>query len=302
VTPPAVGLGTLNRLAAMPAQDQPVLSVYLDFDHAHPASCLTQFDALLGALTRQPEHTDSERVRMSLSSPLALAHGTRSIGLFAAGEGSACAMVPLPVAVEAMVVVEAIPWLEPVAGMLTFENWGAAVLGRRSVRLLRGGQSGLVEFATSPPVLRRGVQPRVSSSTAPQAVGELVLEQVEQVARMLARAHARRPFERLVLVAPRALWLPLEHALPEDLRKRMIGALELQHSLVGGELSAALIDLLRHDQDGRGLCCKHATATMSPGGRPAVVNQTPARLVRLLPHASACESPEQATRPLVSKV
>ncbi len=300
MTPPAVGLGTLTRLAAMPVQDRPVLSVYLDFDHADPASCVTQFEALLSALARQPGHADSERVRMSLSSPLALAHGTMSIGCFAAAEGAAYAMVPLPATVEAMVVVEAIPWLEPVAGMFTSGDWGAVVLDRRSVRLLRGGQAGLVEFASTPPALRRGVKPRASSSTSPQAVPEMLVEQVKQVARMLARAHARRPFERLALAAPRELWSPLEHALPGELRERTIGALELQSPVAESELSAALVDLLRHDQDGRRLRCRHATATARPGGRPAVVSQTRARLVHPLPHALACEPAERPARPLLT--
>lgn len=285
MTPPAVGLGTLTRLAAMPAQDRPVLSVYLDFDHAHPASCVRQFEELLSVLARQPGRADSERMRISLSAPLVLAHGTRSIGCFAAAEGAAYTMVPLPASVEAMVVVEAIPWLEPVAGMFTSGDWGAAVLDCRSARLLRGGQAGLVEFASMPPALRRGVQPRVSSSTSPQTVPEMLVEQVEQAARMLARAHARRPFERLVLAAPRELWSPLEHALPGELRERTIGALELQRPVAEGELSAALVDLLRQDQDGRRLRCRHSTATARPGGRPAIVSQTRARLVHPLPHA-----------------
>jgi hypothetical protein len=288
VTPPAVGLGTLSRLSAMSAADRPVLSVYLDFDPASPAACLHQFESLVETLDQQPARADRERVRRSLGAPLAPAHGTRSVGLFAAAEGSAYAMVPLPVPVQAMVVVETIPWLEPVAGMLTSGDWGAAVLDRRAARLLRGGQARLVEFAAAAPAMRPGAQPRASSSTAPQAVRELVVDRVEQVARMLARAHARRPFERLALAAPRELWLPLERALPGSLRDRMVGALELRQPIEDSDLHAVLIDLLRRDQDGRRLRCARSTATALPGERPAVFSTTSARLVHPLPHAAPC--------------
>jgi hypothetical protein len=288
VTPPAVGLGTLCRLSAISAADRPVLSAYLDFDPASPAACLHQFEALVETLDPKPTRADRERVRRSLGAPLALAHGTRSVGLFAAAEGSACAMVPLPVPVQAMVVVETIPWLEPVAGMLTSGDWGAAVLDRRAARLLRGGQAGLVEFAAAAPAMRRGAKPRAASSTAPQAVRELVVDRVEQVARMLARAHGRRPFERFALAAPRELWLPLERALPDGLRDRMVGALEMPQPIEDGALNAALIELLRRDQDGRRLRCARSTATALPGDRPAVFSTTSARLVHPLPHAAPC--------------
>lgn len=298
MTPPAVGLGTLSRLAAILAEDRPVLSVYLDFDPASPAACLRQFEALVDALDRQPAKADRQRVRMCLQTPLALAHGTRSIALFAAAEGSAHAMVPLPVSVEAMVVVEMIPWLEPVAGMLTSGDWGAAVLDRRAARLLRGGEAGLVEFAAAAPAMRPGAGPRTSSSTAPQAVRELAVERVEQLARMLARAHSRRPFERLVLAAPRELWAPVERGLPGDLRDRMVGTVELQQPLGDIELGMALIDLLRHDRDGRRLRCERSTATALPGERPAVFSITSARLVHPLPRATPCAQPASLEKAL----
>lgn len=297
MTPPAVGFGTLARIAAMPARERPVLSAYLDFDRSQPASCLTQFDALLGARARQPARADRERVRMSLRQPLALAHGTRSIAVFAAAEGAAYAMVPLPAVVEAMIVVEAIPWLEPVAGMLTSGDWGAVVLDQHSLRLLRGGEAGLVEFASSSPAPRYGARPRSSSRTAPQAVRRPLVGQVQQAARMLARAHARRPFERLVLAAPRELWAPMQGALPNGLSERTIGAVELRPALCGRELSAALIDLLARNQDGRRLPCERSTATASRGGRPAVLSQTSARLVHPLPHAPAYAPQHPAMHP-----
>lgn len=291
MTPPAVGLGTLSRLSAITGDPEPVLSVYLDFDPARSEHCAVQFEALVRTLGRRPGRADCERVRAVLRAPLRFAHGTRSIAVFATAEGTVHTVVPLPAPVAPMAVLEPIPWLEPVAGMLTSGDWGAAVVDRHAVRLLRGGAAGLVEFATAPSALRRGAGSRASSSTAPQAVQELIADQTQRLGRMLARAHARRPFGRLALAAPRALWGPLEDALSDGLRDRVIGALDLEQPLGDPDLRRALIKLLAHDQDGRRLRCERSTATAAGGGSRSV-SHTASRLVRPLPEAAPFERRE----------
>lgn len=295
MTPPAVGLGTLSRLAAICAGEAPVLSVYLGFDQARSTACLGQFETLVSALGHPPRAADRERIGRALEAPLTLAYGTRSVALFATAEGSRHAMVPLPAAVEPMAVLEPIPWLEPVAGMLTSGNWGAAVIGRRAMRLMRGGESGLVEFAVAPAAPRPAARRCASAAGARQAAEDLAVERVRQLTQMLARAHRRRPFDRLVLSASRQLWSPIERALAPELRARLGGFLDSDPSLSEPALRDRLVEVLGRSPDGRGQRCGRCTSTAAADRAPGVVSQTTARLAHTLPRAECAEPPRRLT-------
>lgn len=205
------------------------MSLYLNLDRAarvQPAVCMSKLDALLACSTPCPGSGDSERARALLCSLPALADGARSLALFSCGEGSSSAAVPLPDAVEAMAVLEPIPWLEPLAGMFAPGDWGVAVLGRNRTRLLRGGPRTLVEFAA----LRHEL-PGAHSLCGFSQLGtrrtarRRVIDHAKQLSGLLLRAHRRRPLERLALAAPAELCHLVESALDEELRKRLVAPL-----------------------------------------------------------------------------
>lgn len=212
-----------------------MLSLYLSPDPTRPsapAACEGELDALLADLAPQASESDGERTREMLRTMIpALPYGTRSLALFSSAEGGASAAVPLPEPVQAMAVLEAVPWVEPLAGMFTPGDWGAAILGRRSTRLLRGGPRTLVEFATVRHEIDRGHGPRgLSQVGVRHAMRRGVGEHVRHLSGLLMRAHRRRPFTRLVVSAPRELQLLVEDALHSELRDRLAGlvALDLQ--------------------------------------------------------------------------
>ena len=115
--PPAVGLGTLRRLAALEPDCVPVLSVYLALAESAPAACEAELLFLIGELPPTFRLSTIGRVRQTLCKLPAFAHGTRAVALFFAADGSELGLVPLPERVATTAVCAAQPWLEPLLAM-----------------------------------------------------------------------------------------------------------------------------------------------------------------------------------------
>lgn len=268
MAPPAVGLGTLHRLGELPTGGRPVLSLYLSLDAATsstPAVCESRLEALVAGLVPRAGPHDSERAREMLHTMPALAHGTRSLALFSSDEGLAFASVPLPEPVEAMAVLEAVPWLEPLAGMFTRGDWGVAVLDQRSMRLLRGSPRMLVEFAAVRHELHRRHAPRgLPQLGLRHAMRGPVAEYARHLSGMLMRAHRRRPFKRIVVVAPREMWPLVDGGLHSDLRGRLAGVVALDlHDAPAQEIRSAVAPFLEASPQMNGVGAKFARS----GGR-----------------------------------
>ncbi|HYB22865.1 MAG TPA: host attachment protein [Solirubrobacteraceae bacterium] len=186
---------------------------------------------------------------------------------------STFAAVALPASVETTAVLDTVPWLEPLAGILTWGDWGVALLGRGSARLFRGSPTALVEFATVRDELYRS--PLLGDHSRDDAsclIEEHVADHVQRVAEMLLRAHRRRAFKHLAVAAPHQLWPTIENALHSELRSRLAGlvALDLQDA-PAREVSHALVALMEqteHDHLPRRATVT-ATAPRS-AGRPIV--------------------------------
>lgn len=286
MTPPVVGLGTLRRLSEMPVEGTQVLSVYVDFDPASPSACRRQFDTIAAASIKG-RRCDAARRRVDtmLRGTSTLAHGTRGLAMFSVADGSTAAMVPLPTRVEGMVVLERVPWLEPLTSMLTSGDWGAAIVEGDAARLLRGGEAGLIEFAALCSHADRGAASACSGSRSGRCTQRRLALQAHHTAKLLARAHRRHPFERLALAAPCALWSALQENLPADLRERLIGLLELDPLRTPAATRDELATLLRHTPDPSQARCENATVTTTLAvGAACTVSQTTAKAVRPLAH------------------
>lgn len=256
MAPPAVGTGTLRRLGELDTDGHPGLSVYLDLDCARSPSAVTrdgELDGLIAGVDRRAAQADSSRVRQILRSLPGLAYGTRGIAMFSSAGGSTHEAVQLPSPVVPMAIVDTIPWLEPLAAMLTTGEWGAAVLGRHTGRLFRGGPQTLVEFAAfeggrhSAP--GRGGLRRTRRRQGSEEQGA---EPERQLAGRLLRAHRRQAFEHLVVVASSERLAVTEAVLHSDLRDRLAGTVarpDLEHAPAPEILCAVAPILARARRD-----------------------------------------------------
>ena len=127
--PPAVGLGTVRRLAELESRDGHVLSVYLSLEPASAALCDARLRDLATRLPQPLDPATTDRVRATLRRLPALAHGTRGVAAFFSGEGAALELVPLPMRVDTIAVLDREPWLKPLAAAFSPEDRGAAVTG-----------------------------------------------------------------------------------------------------------------------------------------------------------------------------
>lgn len=136
----AVSADALERLGRLETAG-PVLSVYLDLDPSRfptPAARDAELSALLSRAGARD--LDARRVRDAVKTHPDLTHGAQSVAIFSCAEAGALEVLALPEPVEPLVVVDTVPWLEPLAAMITAEDWGVAVVSRRAARLFRGGR------------------------------------------------------------------------------------------------------------------------------------------------------------------
>jgi hypothetical protein len=264
MAPPAVGTGTLRRLGELDTGGLPVLSVYLGLSDARdPSARETKLDALMTGVRWRAVAADVNRVHELLRSMPALAYGTRSMALFSSAEGSAFAAVPLPSAVEPMAIIDTLPWLEPLAGMFTSGDRAVSVIDRRTARLFRGGPQMLVEFASVHDGRHRKPAPGDGSQPdCPCATEEHLTEHLRRLAALLLRAHRRRAFDQLVVIAPSELWPAIEVVLHSDLRSRLVGLADLD--LMDARAQEITRAVAQHVQRDRTTCRGRSNRTGLP--------------------------------------
>jgi peptide chain release factor subunit 1 len=230
----AVSTSMLERLARIESGGNPILSVYLDLDPSRfptPAARDTELSALLAGTGAQ--ELDVKHVRETVRGHPELAHGAHGLAIFSCAASGALEVLAVPEPVEPLAVIDSVAWLEPLAAMLASEDWGVAVLSRREARLFRGGRDGLVEFAAiSDELHRRHAQGGWAQANLQRGIEQQVFEHVRHAAELLLRAHRRRPFDHIVIVASDELWPVMEESLHQDLRDRLAGVIsrDLDHS------------------------------------------------------------------------
>lgn len=212
---------TLVRLASAATGGHRVLSLYLDLDPTRfptPGSLDAELGALLAEARKEGCERDAERIKAWLATHPAATRGGRALAVFSVVDADLFEAVRLPSAVEPLVVVDAFPWLEPMAAILAPGNWGVAVVSRRTARLFRGGPEGLRPFATfDDEVHGRHSQGGWSQARYQRGIEEQVALHVRGVTDRLLRAHLRRRFENLVIICSDELQPVIEHHLPGSL-------------------------------------------------------------------------------------
>ena len=150
MTAEAIGTETLERLSRLDLRGHLVLSVYLDLDPARfltPAARDAQLGALLDKARKETGKPDVDRILALLNAEPTITRGARGLAIFSSAQAEILEVVRLPSPVEPIAVVDTVPWLEPLAGMVSRGDWGVAVVSRSAARLFRGGRQRLTEFA-----------------------------------------------------------------------------------------------------------------------------------------------------------
>jgi peptide chain release factor subunit 1 len=228
---------TLERLAGLELDGRPVLSVYLDLDPSRfptPGSRAAQLGSLLGeaqhdATSKELDGVEAEvdRIQTMLRSDPAILRGARALAIFSCAEAGILDAVRLPCAVEPMAVVDSVPWLEPLAGIISPGGWAVAVVSRRDARLLRGGRDRLAQFAAIRDELhRRHAQGGWSQARYQRGIEQEVAWHVHGVADRLLRAHRSAPFEHLVIIASDELRPVIMGCLHTDLTDVLTGTVD----------------------------------------------------------------------------
>ena len=145
------------------------------------------------------------------------------MAIFSSAEAGLLEAVGLPSSVESIVVLDTMAWLEPLADMISFGNRGVVILSSITARLFRGGPSALTEFATFDRTLCNERPGRGFDSPSLSANEDRSASYVGRVAEQLLRAHRRRPFDHLVIVACDQLRRVLDASLDQELKDVLRG-------------------------------------------------------------------------------
>ena len=272
----AVGLGvdTLERLVRLDARGHPVLSVYLDLDPERfptPDTREMQLGSLFDEARREGAGNEVDRVRAWLDADGAIRRSARGLAIFSSAKADLFEAVRLTTPVEPLVVVDAIPWLEPLAALVTPGDWGVAVVSRRAARLLRGGRSGLTEFASISGRLHgRHAQGGWSQARFGRGIEEQAAAHVRGVTDRLLRVHLRRPFGHLVVVCSDELRPVIERSLPSELKEVLAGTVagDLEHASREeiARAVAPVTERVEHDRELRLIAqIEEALGTGGPG-------------------------------------
>jgi peptide chain release factor subunit 1 len=236
---------TIQRLARLDTRGHPVLSIYVDLDPGRfptPDTRETQLGALLDEARRGGADRDADRVEAWLAGGGAIRGGARGVAIFSSTQAGVFEAVSLAGSVEPLAVVDAVPWLEPLAAQVSPGDWGVAVVSRRAARLLRGGAGGLSEFVLIDDELhRRHSQGGWSQARFQRGIEQQVAAHVRGVADRLLRAHQRQPFQHLVVICSGELRPVIERGLHSELTAVLDATVDadLEHASVG-EIVAAI--------------------------------------------------------------
>ena len=252
----AFGTHAIERISRLDAHGHPVVSVYVDLDPGRfptPDARGAQLGSLLDQARRDAGDQEADRMEAWLGADQTIMRGARGLAIFSSVQAGILEAVRLPSPVDPIVVVDTVPWLEPLAALISPGDWGVAVVSRRAARLLRGGPGGITEFAAIDDQLhRRHAQGGWSQARFERGIEEQVAAHVRGVTDRLLRAHLRRPFQHLVIVASDELRPVIEHSLHRELTEVVAGTVDADLVQTSGdEIAAAVAPVIERTERDR---------------------------------------------------
>ena len=251
------GTAILARLGRLDTEGHAVLTVYIDLDPSRfptPKARRSELESLMDDAHRAGAAEHILPVLALLDAEPDLIHGAQGLAVFSSLPAGILEVVRLHRPVEPLVVVDSHPWLEPLAGQTSDGSWGVAVASRRAARLFRGDDSRLIEFASfRDPLHRRIAAGGSSQDRIERRIANQVAVHARHVAACLLRAHQRRRFEHLVIVAADEVRPLIEHSLPDELRRLLAGVVpEDLEKADGNQILTAVrpvIERLEHERE-----------------------------------------------------
>lgn len=229
---------TLRRLADHRPDGAKVLSLFLDLDPQRFATGdarASQFTSLLDeadrrvrsgeGLTHEQQAAlrgDVARAREFLTGGEFSADGAHGMAIFSGGEGLFEA-IRLPRAVESRVVVDARPFIEPIADLRAGGRWCVLLVNRRDARVLRGTPDRLIEVASG----HDEAEGRAGQKEWERSTDEGASDHLRATAESMLRRLRVAPFDHLLVGCPQDLYPEVESALHAYLRERLVGRIDV---------------------------------------------------------------------------
>lgn len=243
------------------------MSVYVNLDPAQfaiaPARS-TEVRSLLDEADRMVRHQDdlSHSEHAALRKDLArleqffeaefAAHvkGAHGLAVFCCGPADVFDAIRLPRAVEASVVIDSTPFIEPLADIGTADRWCVALVTRRNGRILCGSSDWLGEVESlTDDVHGWHDQGGFSQARYQRGIQKETTDHVKHVCDALFRNYQRLPFDRLLIATHDELWPIVETHLHSYLRERLLGRIDvdIEHASAD-DIHKAALPLIEADE------------------------------------------------------
>jgi hypothetical protein len=217
----------------------PVVSLYLDLDPERFATAparVSQVRSLIDGATREVENDraltheerialreDLERMRSYLLSREPPFRGARGLAVFCSARDDLFEVVQMRGPVDARVMIERMPYVEPLIRAADTRNWCVALVSRRKAWILGGPADGLRERGRIEDTVHgQHDQGGWSQANYERSVEKDVDDHLRRVAELLYRRWRREHFDRLVLGGPIEISSRLEGFLQDDVRARLL--------------------------------------------------------------------------------
>jgi hypothetical protein len=292
------------------AETQPghhVVSVYLDLDperFATPSARASQIGSLLDQAHRTVEHDvsvdhdeklalrqDLDRIRQYLHSREPPYKGARALALFCSLRDDLFEVVQLRQSLPGKVVIERIPYVEPLLRRVQERTWCVALVSRRSARILSGAPDGLEQRdRVDDDVPGQHDQGGWSQANYQRSVQKETDDHLRRVAELLYRRWHRERFDRLALGGPIEIVPRLQTMLHEDLRSTLTDRrVDLDVATANeDQVRAAVAALVEYDEQQRErdaldqMAAGIATGGRGTGGAEATLEALNERRVHVL--------------------
>jgi peptide chain release factor subunit 1 len=278
----------LRRLAeTRPGDGGKVLSVYVDLDPSEFATGPARATAITSVLdeaerelrdapalerrAREGLRSGLERVRTFLEQEFD-ASGAHGVALFCDSGQDLFEALKLPVGVGHKAVIDDAPFVEPLAGLDATARFLVVLCNRRVGRLLLGSADGLREVArVESDVHGQHRQGGLSQPRYERSVDNEALHHVRRVGELAGRRFGRRALDGVLLGAPEEMLGRLEASLPNGLRTRIAGRVEVDVDTASPEsvLASAGHVLQRIHREHEDEALDRLREGLSGGPRPA---------------------------------